>query len=162
MPRANESSGAMKSDRKDRSGLGKTSGEARKGGRGGGGRFGNDGSTDAGATRRGDPNFEGPQDEIKECKIVTVTKDAGGKAKVPSSDEHVDLPASDFLMVKWTGGLSFDVVKNPAFAEGRVVTLYLSQKTQRYTVHKNRERKPRVKREPREDRRPKAAAAAAE
>ena len=156
MPRANESVGAAKGDRKDRTGKG--TGEARKGGRGGGGRFANDGSTDAGPTRRGDPNFDGPQEEISGCKIITVTKDAGGKAKVPGAEEPIDLPASDFLMVKWSGtsNSNFDVVKNPAFSEGRTVTLYLNTKSGRYTLHKNVPRKPRKPREPRAPRAEKA------
>eukprot|EP00937_MAST-01D_sp_MAST-1D-sp2_P003035 g3035.t1 len=150
-------------DRQSRSGKDDS---AKKGGKGGKYTWEGDGDEGPARVDKRDPNYDGPQDEVKDCKIVSVTKDQGAKVEVPDKDEPVDIPASDLYMVRWKSrnpmDTTFDIVKNPAFTEGKKVTVY--HRNGKYTLHKAAKRRPRrpktegdrKPREPRGDRPPRA------
>ena len=90
--------------------------------------------------------LEGPQEEVTaEGHILSVSKDAGGKVRVPGVEEPIDIPASDFLMVKWSGGLGFDVVKNPALAEGKKGLAVWKSTSGAYSLHKRAPPRARAK-----------------
>ena len=142
---------ARPKDRQSRSGK---DDRAKKGGKGGAYTWEGDGSEGPARMDKGDPNYDGPQDVINDAKIVSVTKDAGGKVQVEGKEEPVDVPASDFWMVRWKSpnpaSTDFDLVKNPAFTEGKKVTLY--HRNGKYSLHKAAKRRPpRKPRAPRTD-----------